>query len=231
MKRKIAIIEDDKKIADLVKLYLEKEGFEVFIANDGEKGLEIIKKSVPDLIILDLMLPKIDGLAIARKVFQEDKIPIIILTAKGEEIDKIIGLEIGADDYMTKPFSPRELVSRIKAVLRRSESAGRPEKDDIVVIKELEINPQKFSVKKNGKRIALTRKEFAILLILSKHPGRVFSRQDLMNQIYSIDDEPVFDRTVDVHISNLRNKLKDRSQQLIATVSGIGYKLKVNDED
>ena len=231
MKRKIAIIEDDKKIADLVKLYLEKEDFEVFIANDGEKGLEIIAKSAPDLIILDLMLPKIDGLAIAGKVFQEYKIPIIMLTAKGEEIDKIIGLEIGADDYMTKPFSPRELVSRIKAVLRRSESAGRPEKDDIVVIKDLEINPQKFSVKKNGKRIALTRKEFAILLILSKHPGRVFSRQDLMNQIYSIDDEPVFDRTVDVHISNLRNKLKDRSQQLIATVSGIGYKLKVNDED
>ena len=231
MKRKIAIIEDDKKIADLVKLYLEKEDFEVFIANDGEKGLEIIAKSAPDLIILDLMLPKIDGLAIAGKVFQEDKIPIIMLTAKGEEIDKIIGLEIGADDYMTKPFSPRELVSRIKAVLRRSESAGRPEKDDIVVINDLEINPQKFIVKKNGKRIALTRKEFAILLILSKHPGRVFSRQDLMNQIYSIDDEPVFDRTVDVHISNLRNKLKDRSQQLIATVSGIGYKLKVNDED
>ena len=231
MKRKIAIIEDDKKIADLVKLYLEKEDFEVFIANDGEKGLEIIAKSAPDLIILDLMLPKIDGLAIAGKVFQEYKIPIIMLTAKGEEIDKIIGLEIGADDYMTKPFSPRELVSRIKAVLRRSESAGRPEKDDIVVIKDLEINPQKFSVKKNGKRIALTRKEFAILLILSKHPGRVFSRQDLMNQIYSIDDEPVFDRTVDVHISNLRNKLKDRAQQLIATVSGIGYKLKVNDED
>ena len=231
MKRKIAIIEDDKKIADLVKLYLEKEDFEVFIANDGEKGLEIIAKSAPDLIILDLMLPKIDGLAIAGKVFQEYKIPIIMLTAKGEEIDKIIGLEIGADDYMTKPFSPRELVSRIKAVLRRSESAGRPEKDDIVVINDLEINPQKFIVKKNGKRIALTRKEFAILLILSKHPGRVFSRQDLMNQIYSIDDEPVFDRTVDVHISNLRNKLKDRSQQLIATVSGIGYKLKVNDED
>ncbi|MBC8390350.1 MAG: response regulator transcription factor, partial [Actinobacteria bacterium] len=145
MKRKIAIIEDDKKIADLVKLYLEKEDFEVFIANDGEKGLEIIAKSAPDLIILDLMLPKIDGLAIAGKVFQEYKIPIIMLTAKGEEIDKIIGLEIGADDYMTKPFSPRELVSRIKAVLRRSESAGRPEKDDIVVIKDLEINPQKFS--------------------------------------------------------------------------------------
>jgi two-component system, OmpR family, alkaline phosphatase synthesis response regulator PhoP len=231
MKRKIAIVEDDKKIADLVKLYLEKEDFEVFIANDGEKGLEIIRKLVPDLIILDLMLPKIDGLTVARKVFQEDKIPIIMLTAKGEEVDKIIGLEIGADDYITKPFSPRELVSRVKAVLRRSESAGKLEKDDIVVIDDLEINPQKFLVKKNGEKISLTRKEFAILLILSKHPGRVFSRQDLMNQIYTIDDEPVFDRTVDVHISNLRNKLKDRSQKLIATVSGIGYKLKINDED
>jgi len=231
MKRKIVIIEDDNKIADLVKLYLEKEDFEVFIANDGEKGLEIVKKTVPDLIILDLMLPKIDGLTIARKIFQEDKIPIIMLTAKGEEIDKIIGLEMGADDYVTKPFSPRELVSRVRVVLRRSEYAGKPEKDDIIAINDLEINPQKFTVKKNGQKISLTRKEFTILFILSKHPGRVFSRQDLLNQIYTIDDEPVFDRTIDVHISNLRNKLKDRKQQLIATISGIGYKLKVKDED
>ena len=231
MKRKIIIIEDDKKIADLVKLYLEKEDFEILIANDGEKGLEFITKSNPDLIILDLMLPKIDGLTIAGKVFQENKIPIIMLTAKDEEIDKIIGLEIGADDYITKPFSPRELVSRVKAVLRRSESAVKLEKSSIIAINDLEINPQKFTVKKNGKKIYLTRKEFAILFMLSKHPGMVFSRQDLMKQIYTIDDEPVFDRTIDVHISNLRNKLKDKNQQLIVTISGIGYKLRSNDED
>lgn len=231
MKRKIIIIEDDKKIADLVKLYLEKEDFEVYVAHDGEKGLEMILRAAPDLIILDLMLPKIDGLAIAAKIFQEIKAPFIILTAKGEEIDKIIGLEIGADDYITKPFSPRELVSRVKAVLRRSTSAEKLEINSKVTINDLEINPHKFTVRKSGEKISLTRKEFAILLILSRNPGRVFSRQDLMNQIYTIDDEPVFDRTIDVHISNLRNKLKDKSQQLIATVSGIGYKIKADDED
>ncbi len=231
MKRKIIIIEDDKKIADLVKLYLEKEDFEVCLAHDGEKGLEMIARFVPDLIILDLMLPKIDGLTIAGKIFQEIKTPFIMLTAKDEEVDKIIGLELGADDYITKPFSPRELVSRVKAVLRRANFIEKSDINSKVTINDLEINSHKFTVKKNKEKIYLTRKEFAILLILSKNPGRVFSRQDLMNQIYTIDDEPVFDRTIDVHISNLRNKLKDRSQKLIATVSGIGYKIKANDED
>ncbi|MHB1348063.1 MAG: response regulator transcription factor [Candidatus Humimicrobiaceae bacterium] len=231
MKRKIIIIEDDKKIADLLKIYLEKEDFDIFVANDGEKGLEMIARTTPDLIILDLMLPKVDGLTIARKVSLENKIPIIMLTAKVEEIDKIIGLEIGADDYISKPFSPRELVSRVKAVLRRSEFAGKTEKDNVVYIRDLEINPQNFSIKKNGEKVYLTRKEFAILLVLSKHPERVFSRQNLMDHIYTIDDEPVFDRTIDVHISNLRTKLQDRDQRLIETVSGIGYKLKADDED
>ncbi len=227
---KILVIEDDTKIADLVKLYLKKEGFELFIANDGKRGLEMVNTICPDFIILDLMLPEIDGLAIAKEVFQKNKIPLIILTAKDEEIDRIIGLELGADDYMTKPFSPRELVSRVKAVLRRCSLSQIPEEEGIIRINNLEIDPHKYSVKKDGQKVLLTRKEFEILYEFSKNPGRVFSRKDLMSKLYTMDDEVIYDRTIDVHISNLRNKLGDKNQQIIATVSGIGYKMKEEDE-
>jgi DNA-binding response OmpR family regulator len=227
---KILVIEDDSKIADLVKLYLKKEGFDVCVANDGRQGLEMVSTIHPDLIILDLMLPEIDGLTIAKAVFQKDKIPMIMLTAKDEEIDRIIGLELGADDYMSKPFSPRELVSRVKAVLRRCSISQISEAEGITRIKNLEIDHHKFTVKKDGQKVLLTRKEFALLYALSKNPGRVFSRKDLMDRLYTMDDEVIYDRTIDVHISNLRNKLDDKSQQIIATVSGIGYKMREEDE-
>ncbi|MDZ7612276.1 MAG: response regulator transcription factor [Candidatus Moranbacteria bacterium] len=226
MNEKILIIEDDKKIADLVKLYLEKDSFKVLVANDGEQGLERATKENPDLIILDLMLPETDGLTIARSVREKNNTPIIMLTAKDEETDKVVGLEVGADDYVAKPFSPKELVARVKAVLRRSLFAESPNSNKIIKIKNLVIDREKFEVKKGGRAIDLTRREFNLLLVLAQKPGAIFSRTDLMRKIYALTEEEVFDRTIDVHIANLRRKLNDKNQSLITTIKGVGYKLK-----
>jgi DNA-binding response OmpR family regulator len=227
MREQILIIEDDEKIADLVKLYLEKERFGVLVAYDGQEGLTLFQKESPTLIILDLLLPKIDGLTLAKLIRQKNNTPIIMLTAKGEEIDKVVGLELGADDYIVKPFSPKELVARVKAVLRRAYEVKKS--DQLVKVRDLEINQEKFEVKKNGKKITLTRREFNLLLALAKTPGKVFSRSDLLDTVYSVDDE-VFDRTIDVHITNLRRKLGDKEQKLIKTITGVGYKLQEDDE-
>ena len=224
MKRKILIIEDDKKIAELVKIYLEKENFETIIICDGKEGLENFFKESPQLVILDLMLPKIDGLTIAKSIRSKSDCPIIMLTAKDEEFDKIIGLELGADDYIAKPFSPKEMVARVKAVMRRTYK-GNKEFNEIIKIKEIEIDPAKFEVKKRGKKISLTRREFKLLLAFAGSPGKMFSRNELMKEIYTIDDELVFDRTIDVHIANLRKKINDKDQHLIITITGMGYKL------
>jgi len=226
MREKILIIEDDEKISDLVKLYLEKNSFKVAQASDGKEGLKEFGREKPDLIILDLMLPKIDGLTIAKSIRAESNTPIIMLTAKDEETDKIVGLEIGADDYIAKPFSPKELVARVKAVLRRYSQGTETDSKKIIKIKDLEISSEKFEVKRGDKKINLTRREFRLLLALAKRPGVVFSRSDLMHQIYTFDDEAVFDRTIDVHIANLRRKLNDKKQNLIITLKGVGYKLK-----
>jgi len=224
MKRKILIIEDDRKIAELIKLYLEKENFETIIICDGKEGLENFFKESPQLVILDLMLPKIDGLTIAKNVRLKSDCPIIMLTAKDEESDKIIGLELGADDYISKPFSPKEMVARVKAVMRRAYK-GQKIENEIIKIKNLEIYPAKFEVKKGGKKINLTRREFKLLLAFADNPGKMFSRNELMKEIYTIDDEIVFDRTIDVHIANLRKKINDKNQRLIITITGMGYKL------
>lgn len=224
MKEKILIIEDDRKIADLVKLYLEKENFETIIAYTGKDGLERFFKESPQLVILDLMLPEIDGLAIAKSIRSKSDCPIIMLTAKDEELDKIIGLELGADDYISKPFSPKEMVARVKAVMRRTYKENK-EADEMIVVKEMEIYPAKFEVKKRGKKINLTRREFKLLLAFANNPGKMFSRSELMKEIYTMDDELVFDRTIDVHIANLRRKINDKDQRLIVTVIGMGYKL------
>lgn len=227
MKTHILIVEDDEKIANLVRLYLEKEQFGVLVAHDGEEGFSVFKKEQPALIILDLLLPKIDGLTLAKQIRQISDIPIIMLTAKGEEIDKVVGLEIGADDYIAKPFSPRELVARVKAVLRRTHETKKEQ--TIIKVEDLKINQEKFEVDKNGKKIALTRREFKLLLVLAENPGKVFSRSELLDSVYSIDDE-VFDRTIDVHIANLRHKLGDKEQNLIKTIPGVGYKLQEDNE-
>lgn len=226
MRKKILIIEDDKKISDLVKIYLKKEGFKVIIAYDGKSGLKKFEIEKPDLIILDLMLPEVDGLSVARSVRRNSDVPIIMLTARDEEVDKIVGLEIGADDYVAKPFSPKELVARVKAVLRRCVAKPLADSEEVIKINKLEIIPEKFVVKNSGKLIKLTRREFSLLLVLAKNPGAVFSRSDLMHRVYGVDDEAVFDRTIDAHIANLRHKLKDKRQNLIITIKGVGYKLK-----
>ena len=223
MKQRILIIEDEPKIIQLLKLYLEKENFITFTAKDGLRGLEIFQNKKPNLVVLDLMLPKKDGLAVLKQIRQESKTPIIILSSKDDETDKIIGLELGADDYVTKPFSPKELVARVKTVLRRFQKSDAG--SQIYQLKNLEVDPQRFEVKQEGQKISLTRREFDLLLALIKHPGVVYSRAELLDIVYANQASEVYDRTIDVHISNLRKKLKDDNQKLIATIKGVGYKL------
>ena len=226
--KKILIIEDDQKISDLVKLYLEKESFQTIASLDGKEGLELAEKESPDFIVLDLMLPEIGGMDIAKRVRRKSNVPILMLTAKSEEFDKVLGLEIGADDYLIKPFSPKELVARVKAILRRTETSREMDTLEKNRIKDLEIDQKKFQVKKKGKIINLSALEFRLLSALASHPGQVFSRSELMHNIYKEDNEIVFDRTIDVHIKNLRKKLKDNPRRpvYIESVFGVGYKFR-----
>lgn len=227
MQNTILIIEDDKNIAELVKLYCNKEGFRAIIALDGKEGLDLAKKANPACIILDLMLPEIGGIDILKELRARGNTPVIILTAKEEEVEKILGLEMGADDYITKPFSPNELMARIKAVLRRTKH-GATKTTDIIEIQDLQIDPEKFEVKKGTKKITLSASEFKLLRILAGSPGRVFSREQLMNELYENNAKTVFDRTMDVHIKNLRKKLNDNPKKptYIESVFSIGYKFK-----
>jgi DNA-binding response OmpR family regulator len=229
MNERILVIEDEDKISSLVKAYLEKEGFNVVIANTGEKGLSLLKKGF-DLLILDLMLPDIDGEEICEVLRKDSDIPIIMLTAKSDEEDRIKGLGIGADDYVVKPFSPKELVARVKALLRRS----RPKKSVLSFNKgDLIIDTERFEVKKSGRVLNLTQTEFKLLQCLSERPGQVFSRLQLVNLILGYDFEG-YDRTIDAHVKNIRHKIEDnpRKPVYIKTVYGIGYKfIGIRDED
>lgn len=231
MKEKILIIEDEKDIVKMLEYNLKKEGFRSVSCYDGEKALELVYKERPDLIILDLMLPGMDGLEVCKALKNESKtssIPIIILTAKSQESDKIVGLELGADDYMTKPFSPRELIARIKAVLRRFK-----EKDisaEVLRIGELTIDFAKISVTVKGKPVLLTAKEFELLRTLINAKGRVLSRDYLLDTIWGFDQAVEIEtRTVDAHITTLRKKLKTESKHII-TVKNYGYRFQ-KDED
>lgn len=226
MKKKILLVEDEKTLAKALKFNLEKEGFHVTVAYDGEEALRALSQEKPALIILDLMLPVIDGYEVCRRVRRDSDVPIIMLTARDEDIDKILGLELGADDYMTKPFNPRELVARIKAILRRS-SAGSAELRKQIQAGPLSIDLLQHRVRLKGREIDLTAKEFALLSLLASNAGRVYSRDQLLAQIWGYDyfgDA----RTVDVHIRHLREKIeKDPSTpRLILTVWGTGYKFR-----
>lgn len=224
MKKTVAIVDDEPDILELVSLNLEKEGFKVEGFLDGGSLLRYLDREVPELIILDLMLPDSNGLEICKSLRKQDKfatIPIIILTAKGEEMDKIIGLELGADDYVTKPFSTRELVARVKAVLRRPEIK---EKYNVIKIgKSVVIYLQEYRATVKGRNIELTPTEFKILRMLAERPGWVFTRDQILDYLWG-DDKAVLDRTVDVHIKNLREKLGEEGK-FIKNVRGIGYKL------
>lgn len=216
----ILIVEDEPRIVDVVRLYLEREGFRVLVANDGGAAMSSFERQKPDLVILDLMLPVMGGLEVCRAVRRQSSVPIVMLTARDEEIDKIIGLELGADDYVTKPFSPRELVARVKAVLRRAapEAAIKSER---IILGDLVVDQQRYEVWWRGEAIALTPTEFRIVLALAKQPGHVFSRLQLIDIIQGEAYEG-YERTIDAHIKNIRHKT---SEDIISTVRGVGYKM------
>ncbi|MFO7820381.1 MAG: response regulator transcription factor [Halanaerobacter sp.] len=225
--KRVLIIDDDQNICKILKEYLVYEDFSVVVANDGKEGLKKIAEDNPDLIILDIMLPEMDGWEICQELRPENDIPIIMLSAKTEDTDKIMGLELGADDYVTKPFSPKEVVSRVKAVLRRSNSEKNSDKEEqILSFPNLEINQDYRSVEIEGKEVSLTPKEFDLLLTLAASPRQVFSREKLLNKVWGYDYYGD-DRTVDTHIKSLRQKLGKKVRDYIETVWGVGYKFEV----
>jgi len=227
MPKKILIVEDEKDIVELIAHYLEKDGFKTISASDGAKGLELVKEKSPDMVILDLMLPKIDGIEVCKRIKADSKsasTPIIMLTAKGEETDRIIGLELGADDYITKPFSPRELVARIKAIFRRTEKKEEGKK--VYQFKNLTIDLDSHEVRINDKDVNLTSKEFWLLEALLRNKERVLTRDKLLNDVWGYDYYGTT-RTVDVHIRRLREKLPSIAKH-ITTVKQMGYKFKEN---
>ncbi|MCR4757045.1 DNA-binding response regulator, OmpR family, contains REC and winged-helix (wHTH) domain [Butyrivibrio sp. INlla18] len=228
-KQKILIVDDDNNIAELISLYLVKECFETKICNDGETAINTFDTFKPNLVLLDLMLPGIDGYQVCRELRTRSQVPIIMLSAKGEVFDKVLGLEMGADDYMEKPFDSKELVARVKAVLRRykPQTQEAPESNDKVVrYPDLEINMTNYSVTYMGERVDMPPKELELLYFLAASPNHVFTREQLLDQIWGY--EYIGDtRTVDVHIKRLREKLSDHESWRLATIWGIGYKFEV----
>ena len=229
VKQKILIVDDDNNIAELISLYLTKECFETEIVNDGESALSSFETFRPNLILLDLMLPGIDGYQVCREIRSKSATPIIMLSAKGEVFDKVLGLELGADDYMEKPFDTKELVARVKAVLRRYKAAPEPVADPAIKCVEypdLVINQTNYSVIYMGNSVDMPPKELELLYFLAASPNHVFTREQLLDQIWGY--EYIGDtRTVDVHIKRLREKIKDHESWKIATIWGIGYKFEV----
>ena len=227
-KRRILVVDDEPQVATIVRSYLEREGYEVAVATTGSSALEVFRRQKPDLIVLDVMLPSVDGLDVLREVRRDSQVPVIMLTARAESEDKLAGLELGADDYVTKPFSPRELTARVKAVLRRSAPEAGPSGKKPVRVGELAIDPDRFEASCHGIIVALTATEFRIMLFLAKRPGWVFTRQQIVDAAQGddsiINDRFVTDRSVDVHIVSLRRKLASCGAY-IETVRGVGYRL------
>ena len=224
MADKILIVEDDKKTASLIKLYLEREGFQTVIAYDGQQALQLAEQYRPTFVILDLMLPLVDGWEVCRRLRQSSDVPILMLTARGEEIDRVSGLTLGADDYVVKPFSPRELVARVKAILRRRQPET-PDREKVISFEGLTLDLEKHKVILEGRPVLLTPHEFKLLQTLMAAPGKVFAREELLDRLYPRNEATVIGRVVDVHIGKLRQKIeKDPSNpRYILTVRGIGY--------
>ncbi len=219
----VLVVDDEVKIAHLVRDYLENAGFRVVLAYDGKTAMAQLRHEQPDLIVLDLNLPGMDGIDVARAVRRERNTPIIMLTARVEETDRIIGLELGADDYVTKPFSPRELVARVRAVLRRSGEGESP--TALIRAGDLVIDVDKRAVTRDGALVDLTTTEFDLLVVLSRAPGRVFSRMELLDRVHGVAFEG-YERTIDVHVKNLRKKIEPdpRHPTHVLTVYGAGYR-------
>ena len=221
-KQKILIVDDDLHIAELISLYVMKEGYESLEVYDGREALKEAERFQPDLILLDLMLPGLDGYQVCAEIRKTSRVPIIMLTAKGETFDKVLGLELGADDYIVKPFDPKELIARIKAVLRRSEPKQEEDKE-VLKFGALEINPVQYTVTYEGKTLEFPPKEFEVLSFLAQHPNRVFTREQLLDRIWGY--EYIGDtRTVDVHVKRIREKLNPEDEWGIRTVWSVGYK-------
>ena len=219
----ILVVDDEANIIDLARLYLEQGGYRVEDAMDGQQALEKIGSLEPALVILDIMLPEVDGFEVCRRVRAESDVPIIMLTARDDDVDKIVGLELGADDYMTKPFNPRELVARVKAILRRAEHTSRRDGSPIH-IGDLTIDPARREISVAGQVIETRMKEFDLLLTLVEHKGIVLSREQLLNLVWGYDFYGQT-RTVDVHVAHLRKRIAASNQVRIETVTGVGYKL------
>lgn len=225
--RRVLVVDDEESVRELIKLYLSKEGFEVLHAREGKEALRVNGEHHPDLIILDLMLPGMDGREVCRQIRSTSRVPIIMLTARAEEVDRIVGLELGADDYVVKPFSPRELVARVNAVLRRGGASD--EEEETLTFLGLRIDRVQHRVEVEGEEVHLTPTEFRLLWCLASQPGRVFSRAELLDRIWGYDSESDA-RTVDVHIKRLRQKTNASESQSVSitTVWGLGYKFETH---
>ena len=219
----ILVVDDESQIVQLVRDYLEHGGFKVLTAADGQTALRIASTQHPDLVILDLGLPGIDGLDVTRSLRRNGAVPIIMLTARTDESDKLVGLELGADDYLTKPFSPKELVARVRSVLRRSEAAQAP--GDVIRVGEIELNVPSMRLTIVGKAVELTQTEFQLLATMARQPGRVFSRAQLLNAVHGVAFDS-YERAIDAHVKNLRRKIErdSRKPRYLLTVWGVGYK-------
>lgn len=222
----IIVVEDEPKISQLLVDYLQRDGFAVTVLEEGSSAVEVIGANKPALVILDLMLPGKDGLTICKEVRQFSNLPIVMLTARVDEVDRLVGLELGADDYVCKPFSPREVVARVRAILRRVQSPPAQSVENQLTYRDITLHLDRFECLAEDRRIDLTRVEFRILQTLMSQPGRVYAREALMNSAYS-DSRIVSDRTIDTHVKNLRKKLSQGSQaeELIRSIYGVGYKI------
>ena len=224
MSRTILVVDDEPRIVELARDYLEHAGFRVITASDGRVSLDTAKRDRPDLVVLDLGLPGLDGLDVTRELRKDGSIPIVMLTARDDELDKLLGLELGADDYLTKPFSPRELVARVKAVLRRTD---RPvEASDVIRVGELQLDVPRMRTQLADRSIDLTPTEFTLLATLARQPGRIFTRSQLLDALHGVAFES-YERAIDSHIKNLRRKLEPdpRQPRYVLTVYGVGYRL------
>ena len=231
MANKILVVDDDLNICELLKLYLENDGYVVYTANDGKQAVDMFKNKTPDLVLLDIMLPKMDGWQVCREIRKTSSVPIIMLTAKGETLDKVLGLELGADDYVVKPFDTKEVMARVKAVLRRTkgDSEATEDKKKTVIYDNLEINIQNYEMKVKGVPVDTPPKELELIYHFASNPNRVYTRDQLLDEVWGFDyygDS----RTVDVHVKRLREKLEGVSDKwCLKTVWGVGYKFETKD--
>jgi DNA-binding response OmpR family regulator len=227
MQRDVLVVDDNEKIVEVLKAYLVQEGFTVRTATDGAEALAAVAERVPDIALLDIMLPGVDGIELTRRFQRDHGLPVILITARSDEVDRLVGLEIGADDYITKPFSPREVVARVKAVLRRTERTAEAQQvDAVLAVGGLTLDPSRRVVSVDGSTIPLTRTEFEILAMMAAHPGRVYTRLQLL-EAASGDAFEGYERTIDAHVKNLRRKLGEdpRAPRYVHTVFGVGYKV------